>query len=86
MPRLKSSCFKGGRDSPTEKWINIKHVTVQAALRFDLEDLPADLRQRRMAVPDETKSHGLRLLIEDYPYANDGYLFDLQFRSSFIHM
>nr|GEZ33571.1 linoleate 13S-lipoxygenase 3-1, chloroplastic-like [Tanacetum cinerariifolium] len=24
-----------------------------------------------MAVPDETKLHGLRLLIEDYPYAND---------------
>ncbi|GJY98478.1 lipoxygenase 3, chloroplastic-like protein [Tanacetum coccineum] len=27
-----------------------------------------------MAVPDETKPHGLRLLIEDYPYANDGLL------------
>ncbi|GJZ34397.1 lipoxygenase 3, chloroplastic-like protein [Tanacetum coccineum] len=25
-------------------------------------------------VPDETKPHGLRLLIEDYPYANDGLL------------
>ena len=27
-----------------------------------------------MAVPDTTKVHGLRLLIEDYPYANDGLL------------
>ncbi|GJU80983.1 zinc finger, CCHC-type containing protein [Tanacetum coccineum] len=30
--------------------------------------------RRGMAVPDETKPHGLRLLIEDYPYANDGLL------------
>lgn len=27
-----------------------------------------------MAVEDPTKPHGLRLLIEDYPYANDGLL------------
>ena len=27
-----------------------------------------------MAVPDDTQPHGLRLLIEDYPYANDGLL------------
>ncbi|KAL8268206.1 hypothetical protein R6Q59_002004 [Mikania micrantha] len=42
--------------------------------RFDLEALPADLIRRGMADPDETKPHGLRLLIEDYPYANDGLL------------
>ncbi|XP_076928432.1 linoleate 13S-lipoxygenase 3-1, chloroplastic-like [Bidens hawaiensis] len=42
--------------------------------RFDLEGLPADLMRRGMAVPDETKPHGLRLLVEDYPYANDGLL------------
>ncbi|KAI3745521.1 hypothetical protein L1987_58635 [Smallanthus sonchifolius] len=42
--------------------------------RFDLEGLPADLIRRGIAVPDETKSHGLRLLIDDYPYANDGLL------------
>ena len=29
---------------------------------------------RGVAVPDTTKVHGLRLLIEDYPYANDGLL------------
>ncbi|KAA8519794.1 hypothetical protein F0562_014116 [Nyssa sinensis] len=28
----------------------------------------------RVAVPDPTHAHGLRLLIEDYPYANDGLL------------
>lgn len=27
-----------------------------------------------MAVPDPTQPHGLRLLVEDYPYANDGLL------------
>ncbi|XP_052627332.1 lipoxygenase 3, chloroplastic [Lactuca sativa] len=42
--------------------------------RFDLEGLPQDLIRRGMAVPDETRPHGLKLLIEDYPYANDGLL------------
>lgn len=27
-----------------------------------------------MAVPDSTQPHGLKLLVEDYPYANDGLL------------
>lgn len=40
--------------------------------RFDLEGLPADLIRRGMAVPDPTQPHGLKLLIEDYPYAADG--------------
>nr|XP_043614237.1 lipoxygenase 1, chloroplastic [Erigeron canadensis] len=40
--------------------------------RFDLEGLPADLIRRGMAVPDPSKPHGLKLLIEDYPYAADG--------------
>ncbi|XP_010937328.1 probable lipoxygenase 6 [Elaeis guineensis] len=42
--------------------------------RFDLEGLPADLIRRGIAVEDPTQPHGLRLLIEDYPYANDGLL------------
>ncbi|GKD78946.1 lipoxygenase 3, chloroplastic-like protein [Tanacetum coccineum] len=42
--------------------------------RFDLEDLHEDLIRRGMAVLDEIKPHGLRQLIEDYPYANDGLL------------
>ncbi|XP_060205995.1 linoleate 13S-lipoxygenase 3-1, chloroplastic [Lycium barbarum] len=40
--------------------------------RFDLEGLPADLIRRGIAVPDSTQPHGLKLLIEDYPYAADG--------------
>ncbi|XP_028795370.1 linoleate 13S-lipoxygenase 3-1, chloroplastic-like [Neltuma alba] len=42
--------------------------------RFDLEPLPADLIRRGVAVPDASQPHGVRLLIEDYPYASDGLL------------
>ncbi|KAJ0929280.1 putative linoleate 13S-lipoxygenase [Helianthus annuus] len=42
--------------------------------RFDLEGLPADLIRRGMAIPDPSQRHGLKLLIEDYPYASDGLL------------
>ncbi|CAJ1961682.1 unnamed protein product [Sphenostylis stenocarpa] len=42
--------------------------------RFDMEALPADLIRRGLAEPDPTHPHGLRLVIEDYPYANDGLL------------
>ncbi|PON51680.1 Lipoxygenase [Trema orientale] len=40
--------------------------------RFDLQALPADLINRGMAVEDPNGPHGLKLTIEDYPYANDG--------------
>ncbi|XP_027114627.1 probable linoleate 9S-lipoxygenase 5 [Coffea arabica] len=39
---------------------------------FPEEALPADLVKRKMAVKDSTSPFGLRLLIEDYPYAVDG--------------
>nr|XP_043625324.1 lipoxygenase 3, chloroplastic-like [Erigeron canadensis] len=42
--------------------------------RFDLEGLPKDLIRRGMALPDQKMPHGLKLAIEDYPYANDGLL------------
>nr|XP_009417696.1 PREDICTED: putative lipoxygenase 5 [Musa acuminata subsp. malaccensis] len=42
--------------------------------RIDQEGLPADLIRRGMAVEDPTQPHGLRLVIEDYPYATDGLL------------
>eukprot|EP00257_Ricinus_communis_P028341 XP_025015755.1 linoleate 13S-lipoxygenase 3-1, chloroplastic [Ricinus communis] len=42
--------------------------------RFDMEGLPSDLIRRGMAVPDPTQPHGLKLLLEDYPYAQDGLL------------
>ncbi|KAJ4977698.1 hypothetical protein NE237_008478 [Protea cynaroides] len=40
--------------------------------RFDKEGLPADLIRRGMAVEDPTAKHGLKLTIQDYPFANDG--------------
>ncbi|XP_008791914.2 putative lipoxygenase 5 [Phoenix dactylifera] len=42
--------------------------------RFDQEGLPADLIRRGMAIEDPSQPHGLKLLVEDYPYANDGLL------------
>eukprot|EP00252_Welwitschia_mirabilis_P019926 TRINITY_DN4743_c0_g1_i1.p1 TRINITY_DN4743_c0_g1~~TRINITY_DN4743_c0_g1_i1.p1 ORF type:complete len:585 (+),score=61.44 TRINITY_DN4743_c0_g1_i1:296-2050(+) len=42
--------------------------------RFDMEGLPADLIKRGMAEKDPSKPHGLKLVIEDYPYAADGLL------------
>ncbi|KAM1749601.1 hypothetical protein ACFX12_010442 [Malus domestica] len=39
---------------------------------FPDQALPMDLIKRGMAVEDSSASHGVRLLIEDYPYAADG--------------
>ncbi|OWM74248.1 hypothetical protein CDL15_Pgr008562 [Punica granatum] len=39
---------------------------------FPEHALPADLLKRGVAVPDPSSPHGLRLLIEDYPFAVDG--------------
>ncbi|KAL6646743.1 hypothetical protein ACP70R_015437 [Stipagrostis hirtigluma subsp. patula] len=42
--------------------------------RFDMEALPADLIRRGMAEEDPEAEHGLKLTIQDYPFANDGLL------------
>ncbi|KAG2395137.1 linoleate 9S-lipoxygenase [Vigna angularis] len=39
---------------------------------FPDQALPTDLIKRGMAVKDSSSQHGLRLVIEDYPYAVDG--------------
>ncbi|BAT94053.1 hypothetical protein VIGAN_08062000 [Vigna angularis var. angularis] len=39
---------------------------------FPDQALPADLLKRGMAVQDSSYPHGLKLVIEDYPYAVDG--------------
>ncbi|KAL5541595.1 hypothetical protein UlMin_009305 [Ulmus minor] len=39
---------------------------------FTDQALPTDLLKRGVAVPDSSSPHGLRLLIEDYPFAVDG--------------
>ncbi|KAF5466362.1 hypothetical protein F2P56_016293 [Juglans regia] len=63
------SCFTPGRYS-----MEISAAAYKSFWRFDMENLPADLVRRGMAVPDPTQPHGLKLLIEDYPYATDGLL------------
>lgn len=49
-------------------------AAVYESWRFDMEGLPADLLHRGMAVEDPARPHGLRLVIDDYPYASDGLL------------
>lgn len=61
------SCFTPGRYA-----MEISAAAYKGSWRFDMESLPADLIRRGMAVPDATQPHGLKLLIEDYPYATDG--------------
>ncbi|KAF2300952.1 hypothetical protein GH714_018561 [Hevea brasiliensis] len=63
------SCFTPGRYC-----MDISAAAYKNFWRFDMEGLPADLIRRGMAVPDPTQPHGLKLLIEDYPYAQDGLL------------
>ncbi|KAJ8760606.1 hypothetical protein K2173_015273 [Erythroxylum novogranatense] len=40
--------------------------------KFTEQALPENLKNRGMAVEDKDSTHGLRLLIEDYPFAVDG--------------
>ncbi|KAK9058562.1 hypothetical protein SSX86_023404 [Deinandra increscens subsp. villosa] len=61
------SCFSPGKYS-----IELSSVAYGQLWRFDHEALPADLIARGMAVEDPDSPHGLKLAIEDYPYANDG--------------
>ncbi|CAL9003915.1 unnamed protein product [Prunus brigantina] len=58
--------------SPEKYSIELSSVAYDQLWRFDMEALPADLIRRGMAVEDPTAEHGLKLTIEDYPFANDG--------------
>ncbi|KAJ7552095.1 hypothetical protein O6H91_06G101700 [Diphasiastrum complanatum] len=42
--------------------------------QFNTESLPKDLLRRGMALEDQSDPSGVRLVIEDYPYAADGLL------------
>ncbi|KAK7255730.1 hypothetical protein RIF29_29149 [Crotalaria pallida] len=63
------SCFTPGRYA-----MEISSSVYKNVWRFDMDSLPADLIRRGMAVPDPTQPHGLKLVMEDYPYADDGLL------------
>ncbi|CAN0890874.1 Linoleate 13S-lipoxygenase 2-1, chloroplastic [Linum grandiflorum] len=64
------SCF-----SPLKHSIQFSSAVYDQKWRFDYEALPKDLIRRGMAVEDPSAPHGLKLTIEDYPYANDGLMF-----------
>ncbi|KAG0579870.1 hypothetical protein KC19_4G130100 [Ceratodon purpureus] len=60
--------------TPGKYAMEMSAVVYDALWRFDQEALPEDLIRRGMAERDESAPHGLRLRIEDYPYAADGLL------------
>ncbi|KAI3823211.1 hypothetical protein L1987_04644 [Smallanthus sonchifolius] len=60
--------------SPERYCMQISSDAYDQLWRFDHEALPADLISRGMAVEDSTAPHGVKLTIEDYPFANDGLL------------
>ncbi|KAL6536664.1 hypothetical protein OROMI_026245 [Orobanche minor] len=61
------SCFTPGR-----YFMEMTAAAYKSGWRFDQESLPAHLIRRGMAVPDPTEPYGVKLLVEDYPYASDG--------------
>uniref|UniRef100_A0A7C9B054 Lipoxygenase n=1 Tax=Cannabis sativa TaxID=3483 RepID=A0A7C9B054_CANSA len=60
--------------APGKYSMELSSVIYDKQWRFDLQALPADLIHRGMAVEDKDSEHGVRVIIEDYPYANDGLL------------
>ncbi|EPS67501.1 lipoxygenase [Genlisea aurea] len=60
--------------TPGKYSILLSSVAYAQQWRFDLQALPADLIHRGVAVEDPSAPHGLKLTIEDYPYASDGLL------------
>ncbi|KAJ7961638.1 Lipoxygenase [Quillaja saponaria] len=60
--------------SPGKYSFELSSIAYDKLWQFDLEALPNDLINRGMAVEDPNAPHGLKLTIEDYPYANDGLL------------
>ncbi|KAM7487171.1 hypothetical protein LguiB_024655 [Lonicera macranthoides] len=63
------ACF-----SPGKYAMELSSAGYKSMWRFDMEALPADLIRRGMAVEDPSVPHGVKLVIEDYPYAADGLL------------
>ncbi|KAL8520171.1 hypothetical protein ACS0TY_010914 [Phlomoides rotata] len=63
------ACF-----SPGKYAMEISSAAYKSLWRFDMEALPADLLRRGMGVEDPTVPGGVKLVIEDYPYAADGLL------------
>ncbi|XP_073226130.1 linoleate 13S-lipoxygenase 2-1, chloroplastic-like isoform X2 [Cicer arietinum] len=60
--------------TPKKLSILVSSMAYDQHWQFDLQALPNDLIHRGMAEKDPNAPHGLKLAIEDYPYANDGLL------------
>ncbi|XP_039158722.1 linoleate 13S-lipoxygenase 2-1, chloroplastic [Eucalyptus grandis] len=60
--------------SPGKYSMELCAVAYDKLWQFDSQGLPNDLISRGLAVEDPTAPHGLKLAIEDYPFANDGLL------------
>lgn len=63
------NCFFPGKYS-----MELSSVAYKNLWRFDMEALPVDLIRRGMAVEDPSMPCGVKLVLEDYPYAADGLL------------
>ncbi|XP_020110641.1 lipoxygenase 6, chloroplastic [Ananas comosus] len=63
------NCFTPGKYS-----MELSAAAYKSMWRFDMEALPADLLRRGMAVEDPSMPCGVKLILEDYPYAADGLL------------
>ncbi|KAI3847507.1 hypothetical protein MKW92_044949 [Papaver armeniacum] len=63
------ACFSPGKYS-----MELSSAAYKNMWRFDMEGLPADLIRRGMAEEDPSLPGGVKLVIEDYPYASDGLL------------
>ncbi|KAI5406937.1 hypothetical protein KIW84_053261 [Lathyrus oleraceus] len=60
--------------TPKKYTMELSSVAYDKLWQFDLQALPNDLINRGMAVEDPNAQHGVKLVIEDYPFANDGLL------------
>ncbi|XP_045820948.1 linoleate 13S-lipoxygenase 2-1, chloroplastic-like [Trifolium pratense] len=58
--------------TPKKHSLLVSSIAYDKHWQFDLQALPNDLIHRGLAVKDPNAPHGLKLTIEDYPYANDG--------------
>ncbi|RWW49515.1 hypothetical protein BHE74_00044309 [Ensete ventricosum] len=63
------NCFSPGKYS-----MELSSAAYKSLWRFDMEALPADLIRRGMAIEDPSMPCGVKLVIQDYPYAADGLL------------
>lgn len=58
--------------TPKQLSLLVSSIAYDKHWQFDLQALPNDLIHRGLAEKDPNAPHGLKLTIEDYPYANDG--------------